>query len=400
MASFGLRTERRDIMERIVHCDNNHDDAILDLGEYAFRYKLSESERNHRKERMKQEHIIGIINGEKLASKVHLLPQYLYLGGKSIPFGGIAGVATWPEFRRKGHVRQLMNKSLEEMRSRHMPLSMLHPFDIDFYRKFGWELTQYAHTVELKPRDIPSYKTKGNVDRVKYDENKRVLHEIYERHAKRYGLMLDRNEYWWKYRVISDDDFILMSYNEKGEEDGFLLANLSKDQLTIEEWFYDSKEASQRLLSWIRNHDSMVPKVILTLAPDDPIIFYLHNPRVKEDRHAYFMSRIVDVESFFTQYPYQSHAGVTVQLDVTDEAAEWNNGSWFLSIQNEQVFITNESKEADVHVKGDIQSLTALWLNAQKVEDLLFFDRLQIEGDLEQLKALIVKETPALLDFF
>ncbi len=387
-------------MERIVLCERKHDDAVLDLGEYAFRYKLSESERNIRKERMNHEHIIGIFEEDVLASKLHLLPQYLFLGGKSVPFGGIAGVATWPEFRRKGHVRQLMNRSLEEMRSRHMPLSMLHPFDIDFYRRFGWELTQYAYTVYVKPSDIPSFKVSGNVSRVKYDEKKQVLHGIYNRHAKRYGLMIDRNDYWWRYRVLSEDDIILLTYNENGEEDGFLLANLSRDQLTIEEWYYDSKEASQRLLTWIRNHDSMVGKVKMVLAPDDPILFYLHNPRVKEDRHAYFMSRIVDVESFFTQYPFQNLAGVTVQLVVTDDAAEWNNGSWFLSVQNEEISITNESKEADIHVKGDIQSLTALWLNAQRVEDLLFFERIQIEGDLKQLKSLIVKETPALLDFF
>ncbi len=387
-------------MERIVLCDSRYDDAVLTLGEYAFRYKLSETERNHRKERMKQEHIIGVFDGEVLASKLHLLPQYLFLGGKSMPFGGIAGVATWPEYRRKGHVRQLMNKSLEEMRSRRIGLSMLHPFDIDFYRRFGWELTQYARYAHFSPRDIPSFKTGGYVSRIQYDDEKKPLRAIYQRHAKQYGLMLDRNDYWWRNRVLSDDDIIVMSYNEQGEEDGFLIASLSKDQLTVEEWFYDSLEAFQRLLTWVRNHDSMVGKVKLVLAPNDPVLFYLHNPRVKEDRHAYFMSRIVDVETFFTQYPFRNTEDVTIKLDITDEVAKWNNGTWYVSIHDQTCTVSKETKKSDIHISSDINSLTALWLNSQRVEDLLFFKRLQVKGDIDCLKSLIVKETPALLDFF
>lgn len=388
-------------MERIVHCEEQHNDAVLNLGEYAFRYKLSESERELRKIRMKQEQILGIFDGDVLASKLHVLPQQLFLGGQSIPFGGIAGVATWPEYRRKGHVRQLMKQSLVEMRSQNIGLSMLHPFDIEFYRRFGWELTHYSRSIQMKPQDIPSFKKmNGNVARVTYDQHHQALHNIYSRHAKRYGLMLNRNEYWWRNRVLSEDSILIMSYNENGLENGFLLASLSREQLTIEEWFYDSYSAFQQLLTWIRNHDSMVRKVKMTLTPTDPLLYDLHNPRVQEDLHAYFMSRIVDIETFFTQYPFVGANDVTIQLEVQDESAEWNQGTWFLSIEDQISTISRDYKSADICISGDINTITALWLNAQRLEDLLFFECLSIKGDQDQLKNLIVEETPALLDFF
>ncbi|WP_407268224.1 GNAT family N-acetyltransferase [Radiobacillus sp. PE A8.2] len=31
-----------------------------------------------------------------------------------VPFGGIAGVVTWPEYRNKGHVEQLIVQLLHE----------------------------------------------------------------------------------------------------------------------------------------------------------------------------------------------------------------------------------------------------------------------------------------------
>ena len=61
--------------------------------------------------------------------------------------GGIAGVATWPENRRQGHVSTLLKHALQEMKSKGQTLSFLHPFSIPFYRKFGWELyAEYKNT--------------------------------------------------------------------------------------------------------------------------------------------------------------------------------------------------------------------------------------------------------------
>ena len=62
------------------------------------------------------------------------------MSGQEWKMGGIAGVATYPEYRRNGYVKKLLIQALEKMRNDQQIVSLLHPFDIGFYRKFGWEV--------------------------------------------------------------------------------------------------------------------------------------------------------------------------------------------------------------------------------------------------------------------
>lgn len=51
----------------------------------------------------------------------------LYVDGARIPMGGIAGVASPPEHRRRGNVGKLLVECLRETREQGMPLSGLTP---------------------------------------------------------------------------------------------------------------------------------------------------------------------------------------------------------------------------------------------------------------------------------
>ncbi len=51
--------------------------------------------------------------------------------------GGVAGVATYPEYRRSGYVKELLQHSLQTMKKDGYTVSMLHPFAVSFYRKYG-----------------------------------------------------------------------------------------------------------------------------------------------------------------------------------------------------------------------------------------------------------------------
>ena len=89
----------------------------LRLSEYAFQYKVEEERMQQQLTRMKESHeVYGIMEGNDLAAKLHLIPFHIYIGKEKFKMGGVAGVATYPEYRRSGYVKELLQHSLQTMK--------------------------------------------------------------------------------------------------------------------------------------------------------------------------------------------------------------------------------------------------------------------------------------------
>ena len=89
----------------------------LRLSEYAFQYKVDEERLQQKLTKMKESHeIYGIMEGKDLAAKLHLIPFHIYIGKEKFKMGGVAGVATYPEYRRSGYVKELLQHSLQTMK--------------------------------------------------------------------------------------------------------------------------------------------------------------------------------------------------------------------------------------------------------------------------------------------
>ncbi|MFG6497082.1 GNAT family N-acetyltransferase, partial [Fictibacillus sp. UD] len=88
----------------------------LQLSQYAFQYVVKEEDLPKRYEMMKKHEIWGEFEKDDLISKLHILSLEISIDNKRFPMGGIAGVATWPEHRRKGSVTRLLQKALQSMK--------------------------------------------------------------------------------------------------------------------------------------------------------------------------------------------------------------------------------------------------------------------------------------------
>src|SRR6476646_5872178 len=80
----------------------------IDMSMYAFQYQLSEEKIEERLESMSDNKLLGIVEEDKLAAKLYIIPLQIFHQNQIIKMGGIAGVATYPEYRRKGYVKELM----------------------------------------------------------------------------------------------------------------------------------------------------------------------------------------------------------------------------------------------------------------------------------------------------
>ncbi|ADC51754.1 acetyltransferase [Alkalihalophilus pseudofirmus OF4] len=369
----------------------------INLSEYAFQYKVSKERIEELKERMHQHHIVyGIDEEEKLASKLHLLPHHIYLQGNKWKMGGVAGVATYPEYRRSGHVKALLHHSLCEMREKGMTISMLHPFSVPFYRTYGWELFTNRLITTLKKSDLKRIgNTAGSIKRFTTEEEHPDLTEVYNTYASQFSGMLIRVAYWWK--TVVKDMNIAVYYDKAKSPKGYLLYTVKDSKMDVEEFIALDAEARTGLWNFICQHDSMVEEVSLTTHEREPLFFAIDEPRVKAEVKPYFMVRIVDVEEFIANYEWgHTKLAEPLTIHVTDSFAEWNNQSFLFNKKG--VKSQKPNKEG---VTLTIQSLAALCFGYKSPAELKASGLLDAtEEQLNQLEQLIPQSIPYFYDFF
>ncbi len=73
------------------------------------------------------------------ASCMQLIPHQIALRNHTYPINYVSGVATLPQHRHKGLVREMFSFGFLEMEKREEPISLLVPFNYPFYEKFGYK---------------------------------------------------------------------------------------------------------------------------------------------------------------------------------------------------------------------------------------------------------------------
>ncbi|WEK54553.1 MAG: GNAT family N-acetyltransferase [Candidatus Cohnella colombiensis] len=385
-------------------------DQSIALSQFAFQFVLPADMLEDMRKKFKPDDYWGIFDeSDRLTSKLILLPLQLWVQGRTFAMGGIAGVASWPEARRQGGVKQLLLHALETMRANGQSVSMLHPFAFPFYHKFGWEFTierkQYTIPVGLLP---PRVQTEGRVARIAKQEVNAifaVIDPVYATYASQFSGTLVRNVEWWENRILNKAGEFAVYYNEAGKAEGYVFCEVASRKMTIHEWVNVTETARLALWTYVSNHDSMIDEVVMKAPVEDPLPFLLSNPRIKQEIEPYFMSRIVDAEAFIGEYPWMvSNQDETLVIRLSDKVAAWNEGLFRLTIAAEGTAVLSRidpSEETVQDAACDIQTLTALLLGGRSATLLAETGRLQANGETVALfERRIPRRQTYLMDFF
>lgn len=367
----------------------------IQLSEYAFQYKVPEEKRDEISRKLKKHQIYGIYEDHMLAAKLHLIPLTSYVGEQSFRMGGIAGVATYPEYRRRGYVKELITYVLETMREQGFTVSMLHPFDVSFYRKYGWELFSNRQKTMMKGNDLVKLEpAEGTMKRFLFETvNLHELKQIYSQYASQFSGMLLREDDWWK--SVVDDLRIAIYYDATDKPTGYILYDIKDHKMTIEEFVPVDFEARRGLWNYICQHDSMVTELEMTTYEKEPLFFALSRQKtVKREVYPYFMVRIVDVEAFLKEYTFAYNE--TIKLQIIDRYATWNEKTYL--VKDGEVRVTEDCNGA---LTLSINALSTALFGHQRPTDL--YAAGMISGSESQIAAFekMIPNRPAYMyDFF
>ncbi|WP_051344356.1 GNAT family N-acetyltransferase [Alicyclobacillus herbarius] len=391
----------------------------LTLDEFAFQFQFDPETRQQILHEVDAATILGCFIDGELVAQAQVLPLTAYVAGTPYAMGGVASVATWPEYRRGGKVARLLRRALLEMREAGQTLSMLAPFSFAFYRKYGWEMLMERRLYTLSEREWPRFPDTGG--RLERTTDWQRLSRIYEAYARRYTGMLSRTEHWWEQRIARRKPGQRAVYiNASGAETGYILYQVQQNVLTVHELVFLDEDARRGLWNFIANHDSMAREAKLVAPLDDTLPYLLDNPRITQELEPYFMARIVDVEAFLQTYPFVPvDEAWRLLFSVTDTYAPWNEAGFQvqwrdLANSSEKVCVhrmdgqavgiqaqTTRGSSGELIVDVDIQDLTAMLMGYQRPVRLWQMGRLHCdERAVALLERVVPQQTPYLLDFF
>ena len=110
----------------------------------------------------------------------------------------MGGVASLPEHRYEGAVRQIFQTVLPWMRQRGGVFSALYPFSHVYYRRFGYELCQIASYHKIPTQALSAFRCTCQVSMVQPGQDLDSLQAVYSARLGQYNLAVQREDRHWE----------------------------------------------------------------------------------------------------------------------------------------------------------------------------------------------------------
>lgn len=293
-------------------------------------------------ESLLQEEFIGAFcdDGETLMAQTAVKPYQSYFCGRVVDCVGVAGVSTYPEYRRNGCVKALFDEIFRLAPERGWALSLLYPFSYRYYRKFGYEALMRRKTLAF-PFHILSH-IHANVPGCRgvlfrgEPEILQGLLTVYDAYARRRNICFFRKDG----AAYSADPAKSQKYTYLWYEGqiprAYVTVKPAPDRvLEVTEIVYTDEGALRGVLGFLRLFDGQFKKLFISaLEYDSPLDYLLDADRdIAYGCYEGVQGRMIDIKRFLEQNEYPEGEG-HIKIKLYDDFYANNNGVYTLSYKN------------------------------------------------------------------
>jgi predicted acetyltransferase len=263
-------------------------------------------------------------NGEAVVS-ASMMPMRQNVRGHVVPMAGLAGVASLPQVRRRGLVRQVLNELLGQVRDSGFVVSAQYPFRPSFYERFGYVGVTKARTARFDPAglthlqraDLPGEVTWGPIGEG-YDHYRALALEILPR---RHGFSVlpdsrdvyarDKNAKWLATARVDGKVVGAVAYVITGHG-----GTLQADDLLV-----TTPLSRALLLQFLARHADQVGEVSVRIAPDEHPELWATDLAVRVETDVNYpvgaapMARVLSVEGLRGMAVGSGHVSVEIVDD-------------------------------------------------------------------------------------
>jgi predicted acetyltransferase len=275
----------------------------------------------------------------------------LTVPGGFLPSLAVTGVGVLPTHRRRGVLRALMRRQLDEAREAGTPLAILWASEAAIYPRFGYGLAALLGDLDVDTRHsrygVP-FIAEGRMRLLSEEEALKSFPEVYERVRETQPGFLSRTPEWWSYRFwipahhrgeLSENLYAL--YEEEGPR-GYVVYRTKhhwpegspEGTLEVQELVAATDSAYAALWRYCFDHDLMTTVKAESRPSFEPLLHMMEEPRRLKLRLADALwVRVLDVRSALEgrRYRWPGH----LVLGIRDEFCPWNEGRFELEVSRE-----------------------------------------------------------------
>ncbi len=360
-------------------------DTIAELERYA--YSLPPEYFEMSRERFPytcNDYLLLEENGVAIAS-ARVIPLQQNLRGLWKKMGAVAMITSYPETRRRGHVRRLTTHMFQVMHDEGYAASVLYPFKDTFYGAFGYvncppRLRVTANPCHLSRWKLPEgYIVKRMSMEDAVDHYKTLFNEI---GASTHGATARSEKRWNELTTRSRIETAVafgpggkaegvMLYQHKGYSDFMGEANIGS--MNVKEWYWENHLARSALLNFVYLHSDQIVKASLPVNPLlDDYYQWVEGRNILELKTGLtYMARCIDVQVALEGLPASNDGQLTFR--VTDPHCEWNNQTYWIDASGGTMKV-EPIGDADTDATLKIEGISALLYGTLSVHDLEPYD--------------------------
>jgi predicted acetyltransferase len=276
------------------------------------------------------------------------IPMGQFFGGRAVKMLGVAGVATAPESRGKGHALRMMQAFVRQAAADGYPISTLYPSTQTLYRQVGYEQAGYRFEITIPATGL-SGGERGPTPRPLTDDDAAHVRACYDSWAANFDGLLDRGEYVWsRVKTLRENVFEGFGFfGEDGRLDGYvyLMQNRKPESgrfdIAISDVAWVTERAGRAILKFLSDFTTMADNIVLNGGPGHPILMLMDGVKYECKRKDYWMVRVLRVKDALEARGYPPALKTTIAFDVRDELLPENAGRWVLRIEDGRGAVTN-----------------------------------------------------------
>jgi predicted acetyltransferase len=340
-------------------------------------------------EEMRPEWTLCAFEDGALATCYGRWPFTMRFNGVPVPVAAVTTVSTLPIYRRRGHLRAIMDSDFHRLHEQEGPaIAILYASLAAIYQRFGYGVVSTHNSYRVEPRYLAFAHlgvVRGQLREVtKHDSG--LLNDLLKRfRADRTG-DLHRSRAVWGIGALADPpndhSLTLLVYEEDGEPLGYVIYTTGPGDyappaprlvLTIRDLIWLTPAAYRAVWEHLQRFD-LVREVVWPVVPaDDPLPHLALEPRMlRLTSHDGILARLVDVERALPQRPYQGQGALT--FEVLDDMCPWNAGRWRLETSGKDTLVRHTS--ADPQLTMPVHTLAMLAFGQLSATDAARMGRL------------------------
>jgi predicted acetyltransferase len=365
--------------------------AVLRTTHTAFGEDLKDDDLERHRKMMPLDRLLVAWDGDRPVGVTGAYPFEMTIPGGSGKAAGVSWVGVLPSHRRRGILRELMLRQLDDVHERGEPFAILYASESAIYGRFGYGMAVLGTQMDANRnafalRDDPG--PRGSARLLTMDEAAALFPPLYDRLRRSRPGYLSRSEDWWRQYRLADPEhwrdgagpkyYALLEID--GEPAGFAMYRVAskwedetpKGEVRVVDAHATSPEATAELWRFLFGID-LVERVKSGLVdPAWPLLHLVTDPRrLKLSVSDGLWLRFVDLESALRARTFGD--GEAVVLEVSDDVLPRNAGRWSIGPKPGRT-----DDEADVAL--DITDLASAYLGA------FSFERLAAAGRATELR--------------